>query len=63
MDIQRCYLFGPVSANISKFKLKQVYAARNTSMHSRASVEIRSKSQSFIIIIYYYYLLENRTRT
>jgi hypothetical protein len=49
MDIQRCCLFDRVSAEISKFKLKQVYyATKNTSMHSKASVEIRPKSQSLL---------------
>jgi hypothetical protein len=30
MDLQRCCLFGWVSTKISKFKLKQVYATKNT---------------------------------
>jgi hypothetical protein len=37
MDTQRCCLFDRVSAKFSKIKLKQVYATKNTSMHSRAS--------------------------
>jgi hypothetical protein len=32
---ERCCLFDRVSAKNSKFKLKQVYATKNTSMHSR----------------------------
>jgi hypothetical protein len=39
MDIQRCCLFGGVSAKISKFKLKQVYATTNT---SRVSVDVQN---------------------
>jgi hypothetical protein len=46
---ERCCLFDRVSAEISKFKLKQVYyATKNTTMHSEASVEIRPKSQSLL---------------
>jgi hypothetical protein len=36
----------PVSAKISKFKLKQVYATKNTSIHSRVSVDIRVRPKS-----------------
>jgi hypothetical protein len=35
MDIQRCCLFDRVSTKISKFKLKHVYATKNTPMHCR----------------------------
>jgi hypothetical protein len=45
IDIQRCCLFDRVSAKISKFKLKQVFATKNTSEYSRASVDVRPKSQ------------------
>jgi hypothetical protein len=48
IDIQRCCLFDRVSAKISKFKLKQVFATKNTSVYSRASVDVRSKSQRLL---------------
>jgi hypothetical protein len=51
MDIQRWSLFDRVSAKFSKFKLKQVYAAKNTSMHSKASAEIRPKSLDLKTIV------------
>jgi hypothetical protein len=34
MDIQRFCFFGRVSPKFSKFKLKQVYATKNTSMYA-----------------------------
>jgi hypothetical protein len=33
-NVQSCCLFGRVSTKIFKFKLKQVYATRNTFLHS-----------------------------
>jgi hypothetical protein len=35
MNIQRCCLFGRVSEKNYEFKLKLVYATRNTSVHAR----------------------------
>jgi hypothetical protein len=42
--IQRCCLFGRVSAKITKFKLKRVYATRNTSI----PVDIRPRFQRLL---------------
>jgi hypothetical protein len=40
-------MFGRVSAKISKFKLKQVCATRNTSMRSRAATYVQNLKTFF----------------
>jgi hypothetical protein len=50
MDIQRCCLFDRVSTKFSKFKLKHVYATKNTPMHCRDLLTYVQNLKAFLEI-------------
>jgi hypothetical protein len=51
MYIQRCCLFDRISAKISKFKLKQVYATKNTSMYPEHLIVHLSTKNLFSCVV------------